>query len=91
MTLPKGKWGVTFQYLGYKSQELELEVSDQKIIKNVSLESRSYQIKESKVLASGEDPAYYVMRKAIAMGEYYKNQVSQYTCKVYLKGSGHII
>jgi len=90
MTLPKGKWGVTFQYLGYKSQELELEVSDQKIIKNVSLESRNYQIKEVKVLASGEDPAYYVMRKAIAMGEYYKNQVSQYDCEVYLKGSGRI-
>lgn len=90
MTLPKGKWGITFQYLGYKSQELELEVSDQRIVKNVSLESRNYQIKEVKVLASGEDPAYYVMRKAIAMGEYYKNQVSQYDCKVYLKGSGHI-
>jgi len=50
---------------------------------------QEYQIPEIKVMASGEDPAYYIMRRAIAMTPYYQKQVSKYSCKVYLKGSGN--
>ncbi|MFA8435052.1 MAG: DUF5686 and carboxypeptidase regulatory-like domain-containing protein [Marinifilaceae bacterium] len=90
LTLPKGNWEILFQYIGFTTQTRKVEVKENTQELNVVLQPRNYQLKEVKVLASGEDPAYYVMRKAISMGQYYTNQVSQYDCQVYLKGSGKL-
>lgn len=88
LKLPAGQWKVLFQYLGFQTQTKELTVGNSFQVINVSLENQNYQIPEIKVLASGEDPAYYIMRRAVAMAPYYQKQVSKYSCKVYLKGSG---
>jgi len=88
LKLPEGNWKVLFQYLGYQTQTQELTVGKTFQEINVQLIARDYQIPEFKVLASGEDPAYYIMRRAIALAPYYQKQVSKYSCKVYLKGSG---
>ena len=55
---------------------------------DVVLSAQNYAIPEIEVLATREDPAYHIMRKAIAMSPYYQKQVSKYSCKVYLKGNG---
>jgi hypothetical protein len=88
LKIPEGKWTILFQYLGYQTvtQEVKVEKSVQKI--DVTLSAQSYVIPEIEVLATKEDPAYYIMRKAIAMAPYYRKQVSKYSCKVYLKGNG---
>ena len=88
LKLPEGKYKVLFQYLGYQTQTLELTIGDTFQEINIRFIPQSYQIPEIKVMASGEDPAYYIMRRAIAMAPYYRQQVSKYSCKVYLKGSG---
>lgn len=88
LKLPQGKHTVLFQCLGYQTQSVELTVGSTFQEKNVQLSTQEYQIPEIKVMASGEDPAYYIMRRAIAMSPYYQKQVSKYSCKVYLKGSG---
>ena len=88
LKLPEGKYKVLFQYLGYQTQTLELTIGGTSQEINIRLIPQSYQIPEIKVMASGEDPAYYIMRRAIAMAPYYRQQVSKYSCKVYLKGSG---
>jgi len=88
LKLPEGNWKVLFQYLGYQSQNIELTIGKTFQEINIRLITRSYQIPEIKVTASGEDPAWYIMRRAIAMAPYYQKQVSKYSCKVYLKGSG---
>lgn len=88
--LPKGEWNLQYRYLGYKTKEVKVSIGDKDMEMNVALAPQNYQLKEVKVLASGEDPAYYVMRKAIAMGDYYTKQVSEYSNMVYLKGSGKI-
>ena len=88
LKLPEGNWKVLFQYLGYQTQTQELTVGKTFQEINVQLITRDYQIPEFKVLASGEDPAYYIMRRAISLAPYYQKQVSKYSCKVYLKGSG---
>ncbi|MCL3778973.1 carboxypeptidase-like regulatory domain-containing protein [Prolixibacteraceae bacterium JC049] len=85
--LPDEELELLFQYIGYRTRKVVLsELGDLEL--NVKLQEQVVQIKEIKVLASGEDPAYYVMRKAISMAPYYANQVSEYDCKVYLKGTG---
>lgn len=88
LKLQQGKYKVLFQYLGYQTQTLELTIGGTYQEINIKLIPQSYQIPEIKVTASGEDPAYYIMRRAIAMAPYYQKQVSKYSCKVYLKGSG---
>ncbi len=88
LNLPEGKWNILFQYLGYQTQTRELVIGKSFQEINIQLESQDYRIPEIKVLASGEDPAYYIMRRAIALAPYYQKQVSKYSCKVYLKGSG---
>ncbi|BAX78769.1 DUF5686 and carboxypeptidase regulatory-like domain-containing protein [Labilibaculum antarcticum] len=90
LVLPKGEWDLEFRYLGFKTKEVKVSINDKDVEMNVALAPQTYQLKEVKVLASGEDPAYYVMRKAIAMGDYYTKQVSEYDNTVYLKGSGKI-
>jgi hypothetical protein len=42
------------------------------------------------VRADKEDPAYTVMRKAIAKAKYHTQQIDAYSAKVYLKGKGQL-
>lgn len=88
LKLPEGKWEILFQYLGYQTQTMALTIGKTFQEINIRLITQDYRIPEIKVMASGEDPAYYIMRRAIALAPYYQKQVSKYSCKVYLKGSG---
>lgn len=88
LKLPEGNWEILFQYLGYQTYSMSVSTGDTFQELNVILLTQHYRIPEIKVMASGEDPAYYIMRRAIALAPYYQKQVSKYSCKVYLKGSG---
>lgn len=85
--LPSGKYMVTYQSMGYAPQYFNLAVSGQDILKNVTLTMQYYQIPEVRISATGEDPAYGIMRKAIGMAPYYLNCISHYKSEVYLKGN----
>ena len=88
LKLQEGKYKVLFQYIGYQTQTKEVTIGADFQEINVKLVFQNYMLPEMKVVASGEDPAYYIMRRAIALSPYYQKQVSKYSCKVYLKGSG---
>ena len=85
LELPRRKYTLTFRYLGYKTKEIEVECTEtiQKI--DIVLEAQLYKIPEVRILASGEDPAYGIMRKAVAMIYYYLNHVEEYDCIIYGK------
>jgi hypothetical protein len=88
LKMEEGKYTLLFQYLGYQtvSREVTIGKTFQQI--DIVLSAQNYTIPEIEVLATREDPAYYIMRKAIAMAPYFQKQVSKYSCKVYLKGNG---
>jgi hypothetical protein len=86
INLPKGNYMVTYQSLGYQPVTANITLSGQ-TIKNVVLPQQIYEIPEVKITASGEDPAYSIMRKAIGLAPYYLNNVSYYKAEVYLKGN----
>lgn len=88
LDLPHGNHKLKVRYLGYKTKDLEVSISNDTKTFNIILEEQLYKIPEVKILASGEDPAYSVMRKAVAMSYYYLNQVEEYDCRIYIKGSG---
>ncbi len=85
--LPEGKYLVTYQSLGFAPQYFEVTVTRQETIKDVVLPVQYYQIPEVRITATGEDPAYGIMRKAIGMAPYYLNNIRHYKADVYLKGN----
>jgi len=87
LKLPSGKYLVTYQSLGYSPVFYNITLSDETIIKNVVLPVQYYEIPEVRISASGEDPAYGIMRRAIGMAPFYLNNVSSYKAEVYIKGN----
>lgn len=91
LKLPKGDYNIIVKHLSYKTKTLQVQILSENFVeKNVSLESQNYILPNITVTANNEDPAYYIMRKAMAMSQYYLNQVSEYDCRVYLKGTGFL-
>ena len=91
LDLPKGTHKIVVRYLGYKTRELEISCTGEEKNFDIVLQEQAYKIPEVRILASGEDPAYPIMKKAIAMSYYYLNQVQEYWCRIYLKGSGKVV
>ena len=86
--LPAGKYEVTYQSLGYSPVFETITLADKKTVtKNIILPLQYYQIPEVRISASGEDPAYIIMRKVIGLAPYYLNNISYYKAEVYLKGN----
>lgn len=76
-----------FECIGYSSQTYfpnKLNYSKNFVI---IMKEEVVLLPELRVSSKAEDPAYYIMRKAIAFAPYYLAQLSKYDCKVYLKGS----
>src|SRR4030043_427723 len=85
--LPAGKYLVTYQSLGYSPVFYDITIPGQTITRNVILPVQYYEIPEVRITATGEDPAYGIMRKVIGMAPYYLNYISYYKADVYLKGN----
>jgi hypothetical protein len=85
--LPAGKYQIIYQSLGFSPVLFTIAISDQPITRNVILPLQYYQIPEVRISATGEDPAYGIMRKAVGMAPYFLNNISYYKAEVYLKGT----
>ncbi|MFV0291148.1 MAG: DUF5686 and carboxypeptidase regulatory-like domain-containing protein [Mangrovibacterium sp.] len=90
ISLPEGEWEIMFRYMGYQSHSESINIMRANIRKDIQLSPQILMLPEVMVLGTGEDPAYYIMRHAISRAPYYREQVGEYDCKVYLKGSGHM-
>lgn len=89
--LPSGSYTIDFQSLGYEPFTTTVSLTrDTVIVRDITLAEQYYQIPEVRVMQKGEDPAYYIMRKAIGLAPYYLNEVSHYKAEVYLKGNAFI-
>ncbi len=87
LKLDPGKYLVQYQSLGYGPVISTVTIGKEPVIKNVVLPLQYYMIPEVRISATGEDPAYSIMRKAIGMAPYYLNNISYYKADVYLKGN----
>ena len=90
ITLPSGTYSITFQFLGYVPVSESVTIISSDIQKDITLNVQYYEIPAVRISASGKDPAYYIMRKAIGMAPYHLNQVKHYKAEVYIKGGGRI-
>ncbi|MBS1544563.1 MAG: carboxypeptidase-like regulatory domain-containing protein [Bacteroidetes bacterium] len=90
ITLAPGRYDLIFHYLGYETLERTIEVQDTWIELSVTLKTQVIQLQTVTVKAGKEDPAYTIMRKAIAKAKYHTQQLDAYTAKVYIKGKGQL-
>jgi hypothetical protein len=86
LELPKGGYTLVCQHIGYVRQERPVEVRGETVVADFRLEQEQLSMKEIVVRPGGEDPAYAIMRSAIARREYHRSQVESYRCRVYVKG-----
>ncbi|MDN3586827.1 DUF5686 and carboxypeptidase regulatory-like domain-containing protein [Pedobacter aquatilis] len=85
LRLPKGQNTLTFRAVGYKQQEQIVNVNGSSSV-NITLSSESFTLNNVTIRANAEDPAYAIMRKAIASRKQHLSEVNSFTCDVYIKG-----
>lgn len=90
VALPTGNYELVFQHLGYTSVLKNVQVQNGYITLDVTLPDQVIQLKEVEVNARAEDPAYTIIRKAIAKSKFHRLQVQRYQAKVYIKGAGRV-
>jgi len=88
--LVPGRYDVLFQYLGYESVSRVVEVGTDFIEINLTLKTQVVVLQNVVVRAGKEDPAYTIMRKAIAKAKFHTQQIDAYSAKVYIKGKGQL-
>lgn len=86
LSVPRGRHEVIIQYMGYKAESRIINYNGSPIELNVALQPDLLSIAEVQIIANAEDPAYAIIRKAIAKRPYYRDLVDTYTCNVYMKG-----
>lgn len=91
LRLKPGTYHIHFQFLGYKSEQIVVNVGSEMIARDVVMQKQAYLLQSAEVDGGTEDPAYKIMRKAIAKSNYHRQQVDHYTCEVYLKGGGRVV
>jgi hypothetical protein len=87
LPLPKGTYTIFFRSLGYTEVTRTIEIGEEYVFLSIQLPPQTYMIPEVRVSASGEDPAYWIMRKTIGLANYHLNEVLKYHAEIYIKGS----
>lgn len=90
LQLSPGSYEIVYQFLGYQSVVRQVEVTADYISIDITLTAQATVLQTVTVKAGKEDPAYTIMRKAIAKANYHRNQLDEYQARVYIKGSGQL-
>ena len=85
--LEDGTYTVFFQSLGFNQDFRQIAIAGNPVVRNISLTVQYFQLPEVTISTGSEDPAYAIMRRAIARAPYYLNAVEHYRAMVYLKGT----
>ena len=91
LSLSPGSYKIRVLYLGYTQLDTTIRVGSGMTIFNPVMQLEAVALPEAIVSGDNEDPAYTIMRRAIAKAKYHAMQVDEYHAKVYLKGSGRLL
>jgi uncharacterized protein DUF5686/carboxypeptidase-like protein len=83
--LQPGQYEVLYRAVGYKQESRKVDLSGNQTL-NITLNTESYELKAVTINASGEDPAYGIIRKAIRKRKAHLSEIKAYNCEVYIKG-----
>jgi hypothetical protein len=88
--LPSGTWHIDFQHLGYQTVSKTIVIGNGMQTHEISLKPQVVTLPIVTISASDEDPAYVIMRKAIASAMYYRLLIKSYESNIYIKGFGKV-
>lgn len=80
-----GKYTVIFQSIGYKTKKIPVNIASFPHVLDVVLEDESYEMKEL-TISKGEDPAYAIIRQAIAHKKENSEKTGRFEADFYSKG-----
>ena len=90
ISLPAGNYTVNYQFLGYLPVTRQFTLAGEGVTADITLTEQLFEIPAVRVSASGKDPAYFIMRKAIGMAPFHLRQVKMWQAEVYIRGGGSV-
>ncbi len=87
LDLKPGYYEIVFQYLGFKTGLKAITIENRVETFDPVLAEQVFDLGEVRIGSKDEDPAYTIMRRAIAKSRYHFLQVESYTAKAYSKSS----
>ena len=90
ISLPPGNYTVNYQFLGYLPVTRQFTLTGDGVTADIVLTEQLFEIPPVRVSASGKDPAYFIMRKAIGMAPFHLSQVKMWQAEVYIRGGGSV-
>lgn len=87
LDLKPGYYEVIFQYLGFQNGMKAFTIENKLETFDPVLREQALELGEVRIGSRDEDPAYTIMRRAIAKSRYHYLQVQSYTAKAYSKSS----
>ncbi len=91
LTVEPGNSILIFQYIGFKKKEVPIEVHNDAIHLTIYLERDLTELEEVVIKSDREDPAYEIIRNAIARREEHLKEINAFSCEVYMKGMQKLI
>ena len=86
LTLDPGEYVLIAQYIGYSTALQKVVLRKENTSVDFILHPQQYQLAQVEVSTRGEDPAYGIIRKAIASRKQHLQELNTYQCEVYVKG-----
>ncbi|MCA6074232.1 DUF5686 and carboxypeptidase regulatory-like domain-containing protein [Fulvivirga sedimenti] len=90
ISVAPGTYTVYFQYVGYETRSVTITIGGANVRQDMVLQPQTLVLRDVTVTAGKEDPAYTIMRKAIAKSKFHTQQLDRYTARVYIKGAGKL-
>ncbi len=85
LQLKPGSYEIRYGAVGYKQKNRVVQLTVDKHL-DIVLQTENYQLNDVVISATGENPAYAIIRKAIKKRKQHLEEVKAYTCDVYIKG-----
>ncbi|PRY42885.1 carboxypeptidase family protein [Spirosoma oryzae] len=87
VALTPGTYTVTFQSLGFQTVQKTVDISNDYTTLDITLTEQALRLAEVQTKAGKEDPAYTIMRRAIAKSRFHQLQVQRFKARVYTKST----
>lgn len=85
LKLSPGEYTLKFQHLSYQAQIKKVTVDKSFQTLDIVLQPRPIQLRSVTISSGDEDPAYDIIRHAIAAAKYYRLVIEKYEATVYVK------
>ncbi|MDX8339675.1 DUF5686 and carboxypeptidase regulatory-like domain-containing protein [Draconibacterium sp. IB214405] len=85
--LSEGTYHLTIRSMGYEQADKTINLQTDSLFIPVILKFQNFELAEIKVFPGDEDPAYFIIRKAIAKAPYYRGKIKHYSADLYIKSN----